>query len=459
MRTSLRNRHPRFLGLLAAAVATALSALLFSATNANAATPTAQVVLFGSDIGALYQGSGSNASTAVVVTHETDDFINAAPCTQLVQRGFTALCFKSQYTSDGEISWDQLAIGVGKAVSYLRSLSGIKHVVLVGWSGGGAISAYYQNVAENGVAACQGADELDPCSDSLAGLPPADGVVLLDSIPGLAFADTGQLNASVIPADGLTSLKNPFLDPFRSANGYNSDETMPSAYTQEFIDRYTQAQGDREAALVDAAQRLQQQIKGGREAFTNDLPFLFGHDAAAIWSLDPNILGHTQGAYPLITPSSPNGTVQVVYTVRNPAAAGSLASTPASDNTWGVDKTAYSVNTFMSVSAIKAPRFRLTADSIEGVDWASSNTATVANVAGISKPLLVMGMTAHYWMVPAELYYKAATRSSSKTLAFVYGAIHGFTPCTACTSMPYGPYGDTEGETFNYVANWLQTHF
>jgi hypothetical protein len=57
------------------------------------------------------------------------------------------------------------------------------------------------------------------------------------------------------------------------------------------------------------------------------------------------------------------------------------------------------------------------------------------------------------------MYYLAATKSSSRTLAYVYGATHEFTPCTECTSMPLGPYGDTVGETFNYVADWLVTHF
>jgi len=72
-------------------------------------------------------------------------------------------------------------------VSYARS-PGIHHVVLLGWSGGGSMVAYYQNVAEKGVAVCQAPERLDPCSSSLAGLPRADGVVFLDAIPGLAFS-------------------------------------------------------------------------------------------------------------------------------------------------------------------------------------------------------------------------------------------------------------------------------
>jgi hypothetical protein len=455
---SVRNRA---LALLAATTG------LFLTAPWTAEAQNAQVELLGNMIAGLYPGSGSNAQTAVFMIHETDDFISNTACSQLNSLGFTALCAKSQYTSDGEVMWDQLALDVAQGVSFLRKVPGVTHVVLVGWSGGGAISAYYQNVAENGVAACQGTTSLDPCTDvSLAGLPPADGVVLLDSIPGLAFADLTAWDPSVQP-DGLSSSHNPALYLFNPANGWNSNQLQSSTYSSDFINRYTQAQADREALLVGVAQQLQKQIADGNAAFTNDLPFTVGgHDKANIFSTDSNLLSHTQGQYPLITPStcpnpypaSCNGTVQTVYTVRNPAAGASLASTPAANDAWSPNF-AFSVQSFMSIVSIRAPNFRLTADNITGVDWSSSNTATVANMAGVHAPVLIMSMTAHYWMVPSELYYLAATKSSSRTLAYVYGATHEFTPCTVCTSMPQGPYGNTVAELFNYVAHWLNAKF
>jgi len=66
-------------------------------------------------------------------------------------------------------------------------------------------------------------------------------------------------------------------------------------------------------------------------------------------------------------------------------------------------------------------------------------------------------MTGHYWIVPSEMYYDAAVKAPSKTLAFVDGATHSFTPCTACATTP-GEFGDTVSETFNYVANWATQH-
>ena len=454
---SRRSFRSRAVALLASLVGLFL-AVPWTAYAQN--TLPAKLVLLGPQqqvIAGLYQGSGANASTAVFLIHETSNFINATPCLQLVQRGFTALCAKSQFSQSAQTDWNQITLDVGYGVSYLRSLPGVQHVVLVGWSGGGAIMAYYQNVAENGIAACQAARRLDPCSNQLAGLPRADGVVMLDSIPGLAFSNMSAWDASTVKADGLTAHRNPSLYLFNPANGYNTNQNTSSSYSHEFIDRYTHAQAEREADLVGMAQRLQHQIADGEGDFTDDMPFPVGHDAARIWQQDTTLLAHTKGRYPLITPTSPNGAVQIINSVRVPAAS-VVPSSPQANDSWAASGKNFTVNTFLSISAIRAPGYRLTADSILGVDWASSNTATVSNVAGISAPLLIMSMTAHYWIVPSEMYYLAATKSSSKTLAYVYGAIHTFTPCGVCPA-PLGPFGDTVAETFNYVASWLEAHF
>lgn len=423
------------------------------------ATPPAQLVLLGPQqlIAALYQGSGPNASTAIFVLHDTASFITAPPCVQLNQRGFTALCTNAPFPSTAQVVWDQVALDIGYGVSYLRSLPGIQRVVLVGHSGGGADMAWYQNVAENGVAACQAPARLDPCGSNLAGLPPADGVVMLDSIPGLAFSNMQAWDASVLIPDGLTSHRDPSLYLFDPKNGYNTDPNQSSTYSRAFINRYTREQANREADLVNMAQQLKQQIASGQGDFSDDMPFPVGHDAARISTQDTSLLSRTKGQYPLITPTSPNGTVQVINSVRVPSAS-VVPSTPQANDSWAGSGRNFTVNTFMSNSAINAPHYRLTADSIEGVDWASSNTSTVSNVAGITAPLLIMSMTAHYWVVPSEMYYLAATKSRSKTLAYVYGAIHTFTPCTVC-GIPANQIGDTVAETFNYVANWLQTVF
>jgi len=395
---------------------------------------------------ALYQPTSptSKESIALVVVHQIP--VGAElPCPELAQRGFTVVC-----TQETGTTWDQLAQGISYGVSYARKLPGIQHVVLLGWSGGGSIVAYYQNVAENGVAVCQVPQRLDPCSNSLKGLPRADGVVFLDAIPGLAFSFMSALDAATNKPAGVTNQYNPSLYLFNQRNGYNPNPNQSSKYSSSFIKRYTQAEGQREADLVSSAQQFQNQSGG----VSDDMPFPVGRDAARIWQQDTSLLSHTKGEYPLITPTNPNGTVQVVHSVRVPSAS-PVPSSPQANHSAPNN---FTVSTFLSTSAIKAPDYRLTADSIEGVDWASSNTSTVINVQGISVPLLMMSMTAHYWVVPSEMYYAAAHRSKHKTLAYVEGATHVFSPCTLCQSSS-NEFGDTEAEVFNYASNWLAARF
>ena len=209
---------------------------------------------------ALYQPTSStpNESIALVVVHQIP--VGAElPCPELAQRGFTVVC-----TDETGTTWDQLARGIGYGVSYARSLPGIQHVVLLGWSGGGSMVAYYQNVAENGVAVCQAAARLDPCSNSLTGLPRADGVVFLDAIPGLAFSFMSALDAATVKPDGPDQPAT--TRPSISSTSGTAITRIPISHRNtpsSFINRYTQAQGQREADLVSAAQRLENQESRG----------------------------------------------------------------------------------------------------------------------------------------------------------------------------------------------------
>jgi hypothetical protein len=456
----LRTRSPAAAGgIVAAFVALALAVVFVGSSGQHArsapSTPyTVSTVLVGSGgaIGGLYQpiSPTPNQATAFVLTHEDDNFIGGIPCVQLAQRGFTVLCVKSEFSQQAAVTWDALALDVSSSVAYLRGLGTVKKVLLVGYSGGGAIMSYYQNVAQNGLAACQATERLDPCGDDLANLPPADGIVLLDAIPGIAFSDLTALDGSVVNEKNLR-VRDESRDMFAAQNGYNPDGS--SDYSTAFVNRYTEAQSAREDRLIAQAQAARTRLDRGAGQFSNDAPMPVGRDDARIWEADLNLISHTKGKYPLISPDHPDGSApQLVHSVRVPSA------DPSANAEWDSRKGGFSVDSFLSVGAIKAPALRITDDSITGIDWASSNTATVSNVSGVRSPMLIMSMTGHYWLVPSEMYYEAATHASSKTLVFVEGASHGLTPCGACASTP-GQFGDTVTEIFDYLTNWTHEHF
>jgi hypothetical protein len=78
----------------------------------------------------------------------------------------------------------------------IRTRRDIK-VVLWGFSGGGPTTTFYQAVAENGPSYCRGPRKLIECGDGLAGLPPADGLILVDAHPGNSVNGIRSLNAAV----------------------------------------------------------------------------------------------------------------------------------------------------------------------------------------------------------------------------------------------------------------------
>jgi len=443
-----------------AAVAATLMAVSVATTPIAAAGPSSigvaynvSAVLVGSNgaIGALYQPKvpDPQEATAFLFSHDTANLIGTTACTQLAQRGYTVLCVKSEFVDYAEVTWDALALDIASGITELRSLGNVKHVILVGYSAGGPDVAYYQNVAQNGIATCQEPERLDPCGSDLANMPPADGVILLDSIPG-ALSGLSTLDPSVVNEKNL-NIRNSSLNMFSPTNGYNPNGS--SNYTTAFVNRYTEAQGARMNRLIKEAQNLLKLVKEGKGQYSDDSPMLVGAVNARPWDADVNLISHTVGKWPLISPQYPNGSPpQIVDSIRPPGA------DPVANSQWDQTDGGYTASTFLSTAAIRAPDFKVTADSITGVDWGSSNTSTILNVRGIKSPILIMGMTGHTWVVASEMYYNAAKNSSSKTLVYVEGASHSFSPCTACSGDP-STFGDTVSEVFNYISNWATQQF
>jgi hypothetical protein len=56
----------------------------------------------------------------------------------------------------------------------------------------------YQAVAENGPSYCQGPHKLIQCSNNLAGLTPADGIILNDAHPGNTINALRSFNGAVV---------------------------------------------------------------------------------------------------------------------------------------------------------------------------------------------------------------------------------------------------------------------
>jgi pimeloyl-ACP methyl ester carboxylesterase len=412
--------------------------------------------------GLLYSPSilGPEASVGLILMHPNSDFLNHVGCTELAKRGFRVLCINGQYfnTKREYMIWEKVPLDVKPAVEYLRELPGIQSVVLVGHSGGGQLMPFYQNIAENGVAACRGSGRFVDCPEDLAGLPAADGVVLLDAHHGYS-ANTLTSMDPAVRDEASPNSADPSLDVFSPQNGYNP---AGGTYSDDFRRRYFRAQAERMLRLTDRALARRTAIGQGLGLFPDDEPFLLARGQARLWQLDTGLISHTRAAYPILKPDGSTVT-EVAHSVRvagvTPGSGGEAGLTGRTNASFAEGAVNYTVMSWLSNNALRVDpdRYTVTEDSIEGIDWNSSNTSTPANIAGVHVPVLMLSMTGHYWMVPSEIFFQRAV-SQDKQLVFVEGASHNITPCRACEQFP-GQYGDTVKTTFDYVAVWLRERF
>ena len=129
--------------------------------------------------------TGSAPHVAVLVIHRTADYLRHPACTELSRRGFMVLCMNTRFTNNEMlVRFEELALDVKAGVQFLRAQPGITKVLLFGHSGGGPTTSFYEAVAENGTAFCKAPSKLVQCTDELAGLPPADGIVFADAHAG-----------------------------------------------------------------------------------------------------------------------------------------------------------------------------------------------------------------------------------------------------------------------------------
>lgn len=95
------------------------------------------------------------------------------------------------------MEWELIPLDVAQGVNHLENVEQVNRVILYGNSGGGVTMSFYQAVAENGPSVCQGPNKLVHCGDNLAGIPPAEGIILSDGHPGNPILRLRSINPAV----------------------------------------------------------------------------------------------------------------------------------------------------------------------------------------------------------------------------------------------------------------------
>ena len=394
--------------------------------------------------------SGPISNIAFLAIHRTGDYLAHVSTQELTTRGFSVLGMNSRFkNNEADVDWELIALDVRAGVRYLRGQPGITKVVLIGHSGGGPTTSFYQAVAENGPKYCKGANKLSPCSDTeLAGFVPtdkADAIVFLDAHPSNTITTLRALNAALRSETNPKSISSS-LDPFSTKNGFNPEGD--SVYSKDFVERYSLAQSQRMNKLIDDALDLQQDIAAGKHVPTDDDAFIFYRVSARLSDFSTGVHGRTLKPAKLL---KNNGIIQagkIVRTVRV-----SAPGQREEDASFGGVKF-LTLTSFLSANAIRSSH------SLEEskIDWCSSNNSVPCAVREISVPILVFAMQGHYFIRDGEYIFEQA-KSADKDFIVLEGANHGLGPCNPCAALHNADYSNARINLFNYIRDWVNQRF
>jgi hypothetical protein len=358
-------------------------------------------------------GSSPRDQIGLFVMHPSSSYINNRICTELADRGYRTLCADNPFSFNGngykgyEDHSDIIRRGInclkgqnpaGQTSSPCSSITGVTKIVIIGHSMAGPMMAFYQNIAENGAAVCKKPERLIPCEDTnLSNLPAADGVILLDSHLGDAVATMTYTDPAVI-REQQPDLRDALVDMFDPANGYDTN-TNSATYSDQFRRAFLAGQSRRHNRLIgDALEQLADIINDHRNVYPDDMPFVVpGSNGARLWQPDIRLLKCTQAAYLLLTDANPTGEgPKQICSVRLPS--GNLGALTFDS------VTSVSVRIWLGAHSVRTTKdYNQTPNDITGIVYESSNTSTPTNVEGITKPLLIVVMGAHYFMRPDEI--------------------------------------------------------
>jgi pimeloyl-ACP methyl ester carboxylesterase len=172
-------------------------------------------------------------SPTVLVTMHPIGGTGGLPVMRLfANAGVHVLAADSRYRGvDNALIMERVALDLGAAVRYARERLGYRHVILLGWSGGGALSAFYQAEAEHPTLTATPAG--DGPDLTKAGLLPADGVIQMAAHISRHGTLTEWMDASILD-EAVPERRDPALDLYGDA--------VKPPYDAAFLARYRAAQ-------------------------------------------------------------------------------------------------------------------------------------------------------------------------------------------------------------------------
>ncbi len=220
------------------------------------------------------------SKTVFIFMHPTSTLQLLPMPTALADAGFHVLCAASRYAkNDAALIMEKVALDLGAWMRFARNELGYEKVVLVGWSGGGSLSLFYQAQAERPTITATPAG--DPVDLTAAGLQPADGVIFIAAHLSRAETLTEWLDPSVVDE----------LDPDRRDREfdiYSPDCPNKPPYTADFVAAFRERQRARNRKITAFCQEMLQDL-ARRDGPEVERAFVVHRTMCDVRWLDPSI--------------------------------------------------------------------------------------------------------------------------------------------------------------------------
>jgi len=184
--------------------------------------------------GQLLTPPGKDSDTVLLFMHPASALGLLPLPAALVESGFHVMCCTSRYArNDTPLIMEKVLLDMGAHITYAREELGYANVVLVGWSGGGSLSVFYQAQAEQpSITDTAGGEPLDIAA---ARLPQADAIMSIAAHLSRAETLTEWLDPSVTD-ERDPDHRDPELDI------YAANALVRPPFKEDFLARFRNAQ-------------------------------------------------------------------------------------------------------------------------------------------------------------------------------------------------------------------------
>jgi pimeloyl-ACP methyl ester carboxylesterase len=216
--------------------------------------------------------------TVVVFSHPIGGGAFLPMVTALARSGTHVIYCNPRYRgNDTALIMEKCLLDLGACIADLKQRFGYEKVLLGGWSGGGSLSLFYQDQAENPtITATPAGDPLDLTSVDLI---PADGIMLLAAHISRAVTMTEWMDPSI------SDESRPF-DRDRTLNLYDPANPNQPPYSKDFVVQFRAAQLARNRRITTWVKATLEELKSDPQ-LAPERPFVVYGTMADVRWLDP----------------------------------------------------------------------------------------------------------------------------------------------------------------------------